>query len=310
LPGGAYGPAIPSARRPLRTVALVVSALLIAAAVGVPTAILVSRTGSNSGSASTGGSSPTPTPVSSSAARAATALYQEALQAAEASAGFHYLGNAPGGQVHETVTGEAGQKDGTQVFDQTTGYGDEKFTLELTSDGTVYFQGNTPALEDQVGVSDSAAPGLDGTWISVVVGDGPYSSLEAGITVSSQLQEDTFIPASTRQVTGSGGATLTEITGTVPPGQNSPGGTAKLEISPTTHLPVSFEENTGIDYVTTFSDWGTAPSVTAPSGAVAWSTLGASEPPGGYGNGTPPSPGATPTPSATPTPTPTPAGSV
>jgi len=279
----------------------VVGALFIAAAVGVPTAILVSRIGSNGPA---GGSSPTPTPVNSSAAGAATALYREALQAAEASAGFHYVGNALGGQVHETVTGAAGQKDGTQVFAQTTGYGDETFTLELTPDGIVYFRGNTPALEDQVGVSDSAAPGLANTWISVRVGDGPYSTLEAGITVSSQLQEDTFIPASMRQVTGSGGTTLTEIAGTVPSGQSSPGGTAKLDISPTTHLPVSLEENNGIDYLTTFSEWGAAPSVTAPSGAASWSTLGASEPPDGYGSGTPPSPGATPTPKATPTPTP------
>ena len=48
---------------------------------------------------------------------------------------------------------------------------------------------------------------------------------------------------------------------------------------------------------TTYSQWGTAPSVSAPSGAVAWSTLLTSTPPGGYGNGgaTPASPSASPT---------------
>jgi hypothetical protein len=36
---------------------------------------------------------------------------------------------------------------------------------------------------------------------------------------------------------------------------------------------------------TTFSNWGSAPNPSAPSGAVAWSTLNTAEPPGGYGSG-------------------------
>jgi hypothetical protein len=34
-----------------------------------------------------------------------------------------------------------------------------------------------------------------------------------------------------------------------------------------------------------FSAWGKPVSVTPPSGAIAWSTVGAAMPPGGYGGG-------------------------
>ena len=103
---------------------------------------------------------------------------------------------------------------------------------------------------------------------------------------------------STETVTGSGGTQLTRILGTVP-GTSS--GTAHLDISPTTHLPVSYvvpSSDGGGTETETFTAWGTAPSLTTPSTAVAWSTLSTSEPAGGYGGGQ----------TATPAPTPTPAG--
>jgi hypothetical protein len=54
-----------------------------------------------------------------------------------------------------------------------------------------------------------------------------------------------------------------------------------------------------LTFSTTFSNWGTAPSVSAPTGTVlAWSSLTTATPPGGqYGGGEAPS-GATPTPGA------------
>ena len=272
-------------------------AILIAAVVAIPVAILVSRGGTPS-TVAPPAASPTPNPSQRAAEAQASALYAQALTAAEKSAGFSYSATSSGGGGTLTVTGVSGQDDGTQVFNETTAYGDEQFSLRLAPDQTVYFQGNAPAAQDQLGVSASAASGVAGQWVSVQIGDGPYKNLEVGITVGSQLSEAVLDATSTETVTGSGGTQLTRILGTVP-GTSS--GTAHLDISPTTHLPVSYvvpSSDGGGTETETFTAWGTAPSLTTPSTAVAWSTLSTSEPAGGYGGGQ----------TATPAPTPTPAG--
>jgi hypothetical protein len=280
--------------------ALLLGAVLIAAAVAIPVAILVSRGGAPT--TVTPPASPTSNPSQRAAAAAASALYAQSMTAADHSAGFSYSATSSGGGTTLTVTGVAGQDDGTQVFNQTTGYGDEQFSLALAPDQSVYFQGNAAAAEDQLGVSASAAPG-PGEWVSVQIGDGPYKSVEVGITVGSQLSESPLDATSTESVTGSGGTQLTRILGTVLETSTTPAGTAHLDISPTTHLPVayvvSYSGGAGTE-TETFTAWGTAPSVAAPSTAVAWSTLTTSEPPGGYGSGGTPTAGptATPTPAA------------
>jgi len=276
----------------------VLGAILIAAVVAVPVAILVSRGGTPS-TVAPPAASPTPNPSQRAAAAQASALYAQALTAAEQSAGFSYSATSSGGGGKLTVTGVSGQDDGTQVFTETTAYGDEQFSLRLAPDQTVYFQGNAPAAEDQMGVSASAASGVAGQWVSVQIGDGPYKNLEVGITVGSQLSESPLDATSTESVSASGGTQLTRILGTVPETSTALAGTAHLDISPTTHLPVSYvvSSSDGAGTQTeTFTAWGTAPSVTVPSAAVAWSTLTTSEPAGGYGTGQTPTPAPTPTP--------------
>ncbi|MGD1052885.1 MAG: hypothetical protein ABR950_03565 [Candidatus Dormibacteria bacterium] len=276
-----------------------IGAVVIAAVVGIPTALLVSRSGATTSPVATPVATPTPNASQRAAAAQASALYTQALAAAEQSAGFSYSAtSSSGGTTLMTVTGAAGQDDGTQVFNQTTAYGDEQFSLVLASNQTVYFQGNAAAVEDQLGVSAGAAPAVSGEWVSVQIGDGPYKNLEIGITVGSQLSETILDATSTQQVTGSGGVQLTRISGSVPASSTSTAGTGHLDISPSTHLPASYVVSyTGAGTETeTFTEWGTSPSVTAPATAVAWSTLTASAPPDGYGSGETPTPGPTPTP--------------
>jgi hypothetical protein len=278
---------------------LVLGAILIAAVVAIPVAILVSRGGTPNTVVAPPATSPTPNPSQRAAAAQASALYAQALTAAEQSAGFSYSASSSGGGGTLTVTGVSGQDDGTQVFNETTAYGDEQFSLRLAPDQTVYFQGNAPAAQDQLGVSASAASGVAGQWVSVRVGDGPYKNLEVGITVGSQLSESPLDATSTESVSASGGTQLTRILGTVPATTTAPVGTAHFDISPTTHLPVSYvvTYSAGAGTQTeTFTAWGTAPSVTVPATAVAWPTLTTSEPPNGYGSGQTPTPAPTSTP--------------
>ena len=57
-----------------------------------------------------------------------------------------------------------------------------------------------------------------------------------------------------------------------------------------TDLPITYRSTISaggvvLTFTTTFSAWGTAPTVSAPTGAVAWSSLTTATPPGGYGSG-------------------------
>jgi hypothetical protein len=259
--------------------ALLVTLALVAAAVAVPIVILTG---------------------SSSASQAST-LFTKSMQVAGDSAGFHYASSwTGGGQPPLTFTGDAGQNDGSQTVSEPGSFGTEQYDLVLAPDQTVYFEGNAPALEDQLGVSASTAPGLAGTWISLSAGDGPYTEEQQGLTVASEIGIPGFSATSSKQVSGAGGGQLIRITGAVPASDGIPNGRAQVDISPSSDLPASIvvSYSDGSVETMTYSQWGTVPSLAVPTGAVAWSTLATSAPPGGYGSGETPTPG--PTPTATP----------
>ncbi len=267
-------------RRPAVRVAALGVTLVLVGAVVLPVVIL---TGANSSSSQ------------------ASALFSQAMAAAGSSAGVQYASEWTGGGAPTTFSGVAGQNDGTQVVTEPSDFGTEQYDVVLAADQTLYVEGNVAALEDELGVSAGAAPGLAGKWISLQTADGPYNEEEGGLTVDSEVGIPGFKAGSTEQVTGADGSTLTRIDGTVPASDGFPEATVEVEISPGTDLPstiVVAYDGGGVDTIT-YSQWGTAPTVTVPSGAVAWAGLTTSEPPGGYGSGETPTPGSTP--SATPT---------
>jgi hypothetical protein len=248
------------------------------------------------------GSSLQPAPTSPATSQA-SALYQRALITMRGANGFAYVSVSSGPQS-ETIAGVAGTLGGRQVITFNSSYGAEQFTLLLVG-ATVYFQGNTAAIEDQLGVAAANAPKLAGKWVSVVSGDGPYatsadaSGLEPGITVADQAQEMPLIPTGSAPVTSTG-APATRIVGSVrdQSGNSHP---AHLDLVTASAIPLSYLVGfTGGTTTTTYSQWGIAPSVSAPSGAVAWSSLITSTPPGGYGNGGATSTAPTPSPTALP----------
>ena len=274
--------------------AAIVATILIGAVGGVGVAFL---TRSHTQTPSSGGA-PTALPTNAPPSPALT-LYQKSLATMRAAAGFHYV-NAYGGPEPETITGDAGVAGGRQDIVFTASYGQEKFTLLLVS-GTVYFEGNTAAVEDQLGVVTADAAKLQNKWVSVASGDGPYGILQPGITVASQVTEVQFVPTSTTPVTTTGGVAATRIRGSIPASNGIPAATVQLDVAPTSNLPVDYSSTVtlngaSVTSTTTFSQWGAAPTVSVPSGAIAWSSLTTATPPGGYGRG-----GST---AAAPTPTP------
>jgi hypothetical protein len=282
-------------RRGLAVGALVAAVLIAGAAVGV-TVGLVTR---GSPSATSRGNSRSPNPTVTQA----RTLFQQALAATRNSTGVHYVARSDGANVTQNTLGDATQGGGSQLITLNSTYGNELFTLRLVS-GTVYFNGNTPAVEDQLGVPAAGAPAALDKWVSVSSNDGPYSVLQPGITVADQaasVAEPTpglvFVPTSMTQVTTADGTRATRILGTL----SQQGGTAHVDIAPDSHLPIAEASTVALGggvtdtSTVTFSGWGTTASVTAPATFVAWPTLGASPPPGGYGSG-----GNSQTPSATP----------
>jgi hypothetical protein len=262
--------------------AAIAAVVIAGVAIGVPLGFLTR------GDHSTPASGTSPSSGSGGAATVqARALYDQALTAMRGSAGFHYVAESTGGGPAQTIAGDAGQSGGRQDITIGAAAGREQFTLILAS-GTVYFQGNAPALEDQLGVPGAGAPGLQGKWISVTNQDGPYIVVAPGITVADQVQETALTPTSTASILG---GSATRIRGSVPAQAGAPGGTGYLDIVTRSHLPISYVSTLSISGVTattatTFSRWGTAAAPAVPSGAVvAWSTLGASAPSGGYGSG-------------------------
>jgi hypothetical protein len=281
------------ASRVLAAIALFVATGIVAAGIGVGGVLLVRHIQGNRSVAN----SPTAAPGTNAGAGEARALYQQATTATGASAGFHYV--AVSNNPAQTIVGDAGQAGGRQVITVDSSYGAEQFTLLLVGN-TVYFEGNTPAVEDQLGVVVASAPSVASKWVSVVNGDGPYRVLQPGITTSSQAGEMSLTPESSARVIV-GGVPATRISGIVPATNDVPQGTGHLDIAPSTDLPITYSSTISgggvvVSFTTTFSAWGTAPTVTAPTGAVAWSSLTTATPPNGFGGGG----GATPAPTATP----------
>jgi hypothetical protein len=280
--------------RTLAVVALFVATGIVAAAVGVGGVLLVRHVQGNQSPSGV----PTAAPGTQSGAAEARALYQQAIAATRGSSGFHYV--AVSTLPTQTIVGDAGQSGGRQAITVDSSFGTEQFTLLLVGT-TVYFQGNVPALEDQLGVSAATAPGVVSKWVSVVTGNGPYTVLQPGITTGSQATELPLVPQSSARITTAGGVAATRISGIVPATGNLPAGTGSLDIAPSSDLPITYASTVSaggvvFSFTATFSAWGTAPVVSAPTGAVAWSSLTTAPPTGGYGNGG----GTTPAPTATP----------
>jgi hypothetical protein len=285
------------ASRTLTVIALFAATGIVATGVGVGSVLLVRHI---QGNQPTSGS-PIAAPGTAAGAAGARALYQQAVAATQASTGFHYVAASTGG-FPQTILGDAGQSGGRQAITVDSNFGAEQFTLLLVGT-TVYFQGNVQALEDQLGVSAASAPSVAFKWVSVVHGNGPYGVLQPGITASSQATQMPLTPESSAKATAAGGVPATRISGVVPPANGLPAGTGSLEIAPRTDLPISYTSTVSgggvvLSFTTTFSAWGTAPSVSAPTGAIAWSNLTTAVPAGGYGGGGTPAAAPTATPGA------------
>jgi hypothetical protein len=257
----------------------VIGVVVIGLAVGLPLALL------------SGSSAPPPSPSSAPISPAAQQLLRSALAGATRAGSFHYVSTFTSQASTQSTIGDAGPNSGKQVITIDT----HTFTV-LVIGSACYFQGDTNSMVDQLGVSAATASTHAGQWISLAPTDSPYGSVYAAVTAPAALSDNiAFKPqqdlgtsiAHGRRVHGIAGA-MTDVSAN---GQTLHAqGIAHLEVrAARSHLPVRYSERGTIngqrtDFVMAFSRWGEPVNISAPPGAVAWSSLGGGNtlgPPGG-----------------------------
>ncbi len=199
-------------------------------------------------------------------------LLQESLTAAGAADAFHYRATWRSDGFSQIVVGDVGPSSGSE----TVSVGHDQFIVIFTGK-EAYFDGSAAALQDQLGLPATMASVYAGRWISLLQTDGPYSSIEDGLTSSSALAQVFIAPSATAPEYQTHGVLLTRITGRIPHGQVVTG-SASLDLISRSKLPAEYSahgSNGGQTWSSTlaFSQWGEKAVVEAPIGALPFSSL-------------------------------------
>lgn len=262
-PGGGPGDGPGRRRRRRRRRIVLVAAGIVLVAAGV-TGIVVDRTSGSSTPAVTGG------------AVAAERLVRASLASAEAARTFHYVSTSTTAGVTQTTVGDAAPDRGQQTIT----IGDHTFSVVVVST-TAYFKGDAATMQAELGLDQVVAQAHAGQWISLTASDSPYQSVYAAVTTKSALDDTVTIAGkSVLSDVTIGRTTVTPVRGLLTPVDQTPvTGTARLDVrSGRPHLPVRFSgsgsangQQTTLNV--TFGQWGERVGVTAPDGAVAYSSL-------------------------------------
>jgi hypothetical protein len=170
------------------------------------------------------------------------------------------------GQQAMTMTQDSGPTAGEQTI---TGRGIVAKVILI--DTAAYIQGNAQAITGYFGFPPSAVATLANRWIAIPPSNSAFSTVSAGVTISSALSEVSLsgslseTPGTTRQ-----GRAVVGVRGT----QSSPdagGGTGTLYVSDDNKaLPVEYDATPtgGGSLSVVFTGWGSPVSISAPPGAI------------------------------------------
>lgn len=205
-------------------------------------------------------------------------LLRAAISAAKSEAGVDWVTASHTSYSTVTLTTEAGRDGGLQTINVRIGTKTGRLSV-VQAGTTVYFRGNTSGLRNYLGFTTHAAQKEAGHWLRVrnttrKLG-ALYLTLAEGLTIGSLVSEldmtghITETPAkkvADQQAMG--------LHGTTDPTLMVPATSEALYVKSTGgHLPVEAVRKYGKETGSmVFSDWGRAPSVSAPSGAVPVST--------------------------------------
>ena len=199
-------------------------------------------------------------------------LLQEALIAARTADAFHYRAVWSTDGFSQIVEGDALPTSGKE----SVSVGGDRFTVVVTEQ-MAYLEGNAASLRDQLGLPAATALANAGKWISLQQSDGPYPSVNEGLTTSAALAQVAIAPSSTEPVHHTRTPPLSRIKGKIPHGQMVTG-SAQLDLISRSKLPALYSAHGaggGEPWTSTiaFSHWGEKVAVDAPTGARPFSSL-------------------------------------
>lgn len=198
------------------------------------------------------------------------------LAAAQTQSSVHYVLKASGESQAQTITGDAGRNEGTQSVVT----GADQVDVEVIGNAA-YLRGNAGGLQNTIGLPAAQATKYAGQWISVQPSDTLYRPITQAVTINgifTQLKPSGRLVASSpgkvagREVIGVRGGL---------PGNTQRGvtGNAVLYVSTASNtLPIGFtgQAQNGTKHVTdvgAFTHWGEPLHLTAPTGAVPFSSI-------------------------------------
>jgi hypothetical protein len=216
------------------------------------------------------------TQVGALAGKTAAEVISAATTATDAAATAHYVLRATQANESETITGDAGRSSGQQAITD----GSLHIQVILVG-GVAYVQGNAQSLTTMISLPKASSQKYAGRWIAVHSSDSLYPSISESVILQSAIAQ--LIPSGTLKFTGLRtvqGRQVIGVRGGLPGGaQSGLSGTATLYVAtsrPTVPLAYDEEVSNGKQHgqdTGTFSNWGAPLHLSAPTGAVPFSTV-------------------------------------
>ena len=200
-----------------------------------------------------------------------------ALSAAKAAGSVHYVLVSHRGGTNETITGDAALAGGQQSV--VTG-GDHVEAILVN--GTAYVHGNATGLENVLGLTSAVAGKYEGSWISLVRYDQPYTSIADAVLLDHVLAQVTPSGSLTLVQPGSapqGQRTVVGVRGGLPSPVQGASGWSLLDVAtssltlPTRFTGVAGQGSKAVHDQATFSDWGRTFDLSKPTGAIPYESL-------------------------------------
>ncbi len=205
----------------------------------------------------------------------ASQLLSNALNAAQESGSMHFVDKTTVNGTTQTLEGAISAPTAGETLTSSA-----PLQVELIS-GSIYVVGNAEALEQSLQITASQAQPYAGKWIVVQTTDAPFQLLAQDLTLGSTIDE--FTPAQKglkigkmQRIGQTKAIPITGISSNLPKGTTS---SVALFVSPKApHIPLGgsliVANKTGrLSEVAVFNDWGAKVDLTAPSGAIPFSTV-------------------------------------
>jgi len=205
----------------------------------------------------------------------ASQLLSDALNAVNQSGSMHFVDKTTVNKTTQTLEGVISAPTAGETLTSSS-----PLQVELIG-GSIYVIGNEEALVQALAITAAQAAPYGNKWIVVQPSDAPFQLLAGDLTIGATI--DVFTPAQNGLKIGKlqriGKIKALPITGTASNLPKGSSGSATLFVSPKSpHIPLGgslvVANKTGrLSEVAIFDDWGAKVTLTAPTGAIPFSTL-------------------------------------